>query len=93
MRHLLSIADLDRAAIERILDRAASFAEVSEREIKKVPALRGRTRPQPLLRGQHAHALLASSSPPSRSAPTSSTSPPAARASRRASRSRTPSRR
>jgi aspartate carbamoyltransferase catalytic subunit len=43
MRHLLSITDLDRAGIERILDRAASFAEVSEREIKKVPALRGRT--------------------------------------------------
>jgi aspartate carbamoyltransferase catalytic subunit len=42
MRHLLSIADLDRAAIERILDRAKSFTEVSEREVKKVPALRGR---------------------------------------------------
>jgi aspartate carbamoyltransferase catalytic subunit len=42
MRHLLSIEDLDRAAIERIVDRAASFAEVSDREIKKVPALRGR---------------------------------------------------
>ena len=32
-----------REEIERILDRAASFAEVSEREIKKVPTLRGRT--------------------------------------------------
>jgi aspartate carbamoyltransferase catalytic subunit len=42
MRHLLSIADLDRAGIERILDRAKTFTEVSEREIKKVPALRGR---------------------------------------------------
>jgi aspartate carbamoyltransferase catalytic subunit len=42
MRHLLSIEDLDRAAIERICDRARTFAEVSEREIKKVPALRGR---------------------------------------------------
>jgi aspartate carbamoyltransferase catalytic subunit len=42
MRHLLSIEDLDRAAIERILDRARSFTEVAEREIKKVPALRGR---------------------------------------------------
>jgi aspartate carbamoyltransferase catalytic subunit len=42
MRHLLSIEDLDRAGIERILDRARSFAEVSEREVKKVPALRGR---------------------------------------------------
>ena len=43
MRHLISIEDLDRAAIERILDRAESFAEVSGREIKKVPVLRGRT--------------------------------------------------
>ncbi len=43
MKHLLSIEDLDREAIERICDRAASFAEVSDREIKKVPALRGRT--------------------------------------------------
>ena len=42
MRHLLSIEDLDRAGIERILDRAKSFTEVSEREVKKVPALRGR---------------------------------------------------
>jgi aspartate carbamoyltransferase catalytic subunit len=41
--HLLSIDDIDRAGIERILSRAQSFAEVSGREIKKVPALRGRT--------------------------------------------------
>ncbi|WP_246851901.1 aspartate carbamoyltransferase catalytic subunit [Patulibacter sp. SYSU D01012] len=43
MRHLLSIEDLDRAAIERLCDRAATFAEVADRPIKKVPALRGRT--------------------------------------------------
>ncbi len=43
MRHLISIDDLNRESIERILDRAESFAEVSGREIKKVPALRGRT--------------------------------------------------
>jgi aspartate carbamoyltransferase catalytic subunit len=42
-RHLISIDDLDRSGIERMLDRAESFAEVSGREIKKVPALRGRT--------------------------------------------------
>jgi aspartate carbamoyltransferase catalytic subunit len=42
-RHLISISDLDRGGIERILDRAESFAEVAGREIKKVPALRGRT--------------------------------------------------
>ena len=43
MKHLLAIADLERADIERLLDLAERFAEVSEREIKKVPALRGRT--------------------------------------------------
>jgi aspartate carbamoyltransferase catalytic subunit len=42
-RHLISIADLAREDIERILDRAESFAEVSGRAIKKVPTLRGRT--------------------------------------------------
>jgi aspartate carbamoyltransferase catalytic subunit len=42
MRHLLSIEDLERGDIERICDRARSFTEVSEREVKKVPALRGR---------------------------------------------------
>ena len=42
MRHLISIEDLDRSDIERILDRARSFTEVSERQVKKVPALRGR---------------------------------------------------
>jgi aspartate carbamoyltransferase catalytic subunit len=43
MQHLLSIEDLDRETIERLCDRATSFAEVADREIKKVPALRGRT--------------------------------------------------
>jgi aspartate carbamoyltransferase catalytic subunit len=43
MNHLLSIEDLDRRAIEQICDRAAAFEEVGERDIKKVPALRGRT--------------------------------------------------
>jgi aspartate carbamoyltransferase catalytic subunit len=42
-RNLLSIDDLSREDIERILGRARSFAEVSGREIKKVPTLRGRT--------------------------------------------------
>jgi aspartate carbamoyltransferase catalytic subunit len=42
-KHLITIDDLDRGGIERILDRAESFAEISGREIKKVPALRGRT--------------------------------------------------
>jgi len=43
MKHLLSIAQLSKAEIEAILDRAESFAEVGRRDIKKVPTLRGRT--------------------------------------------------
>ncbi len=43
MKHLLTIADLSRADIERILAIADSFAEVADRDIKKVPTLRGRT--------------------------------------------------
>jgi aspartate carbamoyltransferase catalytic subunit len=43
MRHLLGIEDMGRAEIERILERAESFAEVGRRDIKKVPTLRGRT--------------------------------------------------
>jgi aspartate carbamoyltransferase catalytic subunit len=43
MKHLLSIEQLDRPAIEAILDRAESFAEIGRRDIKKVPTLRGRT--------------------------------------------------
>jgi aspartate carbamoyltransferase catalytic subunit len=43
MKHLLSIADLQRDEIEAILGRAESFAEVGRRDIKKVPTLRGRT--------------------------------------------------
>jgi aspartate carbamoyltransferase catalytic subunit len=42
MRHLLSIEDLDRDDIERILASAAFFAEVADRPIKKVPSFRGR---------------------------------------------------
>jgi aspartate carbamoyltransferase catalytic subunit len=42
-RHLISVADLTREDIERVLERAESFAEVSGRAIKKVPTLRGRT--------------------------------------------------
>jgi aspartate carbamoyltransferase catalytic subunit len=43
VKHLLSIAELSRADIERILSVAESFAEVAGRDIKKVPTLRGRT--------------------------------------------------
>ncbi|HTD09753.1 MAG TPA: aspartate carbamoyltransferase catalytic subunit [Solirubrobacteraceae bacterium] len=42
MKHLISIEDLDRADIERIVSQAERFAEVSDREIKTLPTLRGR---------------------------------------------------
>jgi aspartate carbamoyltransferase catalytic subunit len=44
VRHLLSVGDLGgREGIERMLDLTATFAEVMQREVPKVPALRGRT--------------------------------------------------
>ena len=42
-RDLISIEDLDRGDIERILETAERMQEVGEREVKKVPSLRGRT--------------------------------------------------
>ena len=42
-RDLLGIEDLDRGDIERILDTAEHMREVGERDVKKVPTLRGRT--------------------------------------------------
>ncbi len=42
-RHLLSIRELEGPDIISLLDSARSFAEVSTRPVKKVPALRGRT--------------------------------------------------
>ena len=42
-RHLLGIADLEPDEIQLILDTADTFLEVSGREIKKVPTLRGKT--------------------------------------------------
>ena len=43
MRNLLSIEELERGDVDRLCDRAASFAEVAKRDIKSVPTLRGRT--------------------------------------------------
>jgi aspartate carbamoyltransferase catalytic subunit len=43
LQHLLSIEGLPREVIERILDTAGSFAGVTEREVKKVPLLRGKS--------------------------------------------------
>jgi aspartate carbamoyltransferase catalytic subunit len=42
-RHLLSIDDLQRADVERVLDTARSLKTSLDRDVKKLPTLRGRT--------------------------------------------------
>jgi aspartate carbamoyltransferase catalytic subunit len=41
--HLLSVEGLPREIVTHILDTAASFVSVSDREVKKVPLLRGKS--------------------------------------------------
>ena len=43
LNHLLSIDGLPRAVVTQILDTASSFLEVSDRDVKKVPLLRGKS--------------------------------------------------
>ncbi|MEO8039501.1 MAG: aspartate carbamoyltransferase catalytic subunit, partial [Betaproteobacteria bacterium] len=43
LQHLLSIEGLPQDVVIHILDTARSFLPVSEREIKKVPLLRGKS--------------------------------------------------
>jgi len=43
LQHLLSVEGLPREVIERILDTAESFIGVTEREVKTVPLLRGKS--------------------------------------------------
>ena len=43
MRHLLSTEDLSPADLADLLDLTANFAEIQSRDIKRVPALRGKT--------------------------------------------------
>src|SRR5688500_6361103 len=43
MNHLLSMEDLDAAAITQVLDTAEALKDIALRPIKKVPTLRGRT--------------------------------------------------
>ena len=43
LQHLLTIEGLPREVLTRILDTAAPFSEVAEREVKKVPLLRGKS--------------------------------------------------
>jgi aspartate carbamoyltransferase catalytic subunit len=42
VKHLLSIAELDRSEIESLLELSERFREVTQRDIPKVPALRGK---------------------------------------------------
>lgn len=42
-KNLLSLEELSKEEIELVLETAESFKEVSSREVKKVPALRGKT--------------------------------------------------
>jgi len=42
-RHLISIQDLTRDDVERLLGTARNFEQSLEREVKKLPTLRGRT--------------------------------------------------
>jgi len=42
-KHLLGIRELEASEITHLLDTAETFREISKRDIKKVPALRGRT--------------------------------------------------
>ena len=41
--HLLSTEGLSKAVLTHILDTAANFVSVSDREVKKVPLLRGKS--------------------------------------------------
>ncbi|MGE4096390.1 MAG: aspartate carbamoyltransferase catalytic subunit, partial [Candidatus Binatia bacterium] len=43
LTHFLSIAGLSKEDLSFLLDTADSFREISEREVKKVPTLRGKT--------------------------------------------------
>jgi aspartate carbamoyltransferase catalytic subunit len=43
MRHLLAIEGMTREEIEKILETADAMLEISQREIKRVPTLRGKT--------------------------------------------------
>jgi aspartate carbamoyltransferase catalytic subunit len=43
LRHLLTLDGLPKAILEQILDIAEPFTEVAEREVKKLPLLRGKS--------------------------------------------------
>ena len=43
LQHLLTIEGLPKAIVNHILDTASSFVSISDREVKKVPLLRGKS--------------------------------------------------
>src|SRR5471030_3294941 len=43
LQHLLTIEGLPKSIVNHILDTASSFLEVSDRDVKKVPLLRGKS--------------------------------------------------
>jgi len=43
LQHLLTIEGLPKAVINNILDTASSFVSISDREVKKVPLMRGKS--------------------------------------------------
>ena len=43
MKHLTSIRELDQASAISLLDNAQQLSQVNEREVKKLPVLRGKT--------------------------------------------------
>lgn len=43
LQHLLTIEGLPKAVITRILDTASSFVSIGDREVKKVPLMRGKS--------------------------------------------------
>jgi len=43
LQHLLTIEGLPKAVIKQILDTASSFVSIGDREVKKVPLMRGKS--------------------------------------------------
>jgi len=43
LQHLLTLEGMPAAIIERVLDTAVPFVSIAERDVKKVPLLRGKT--------------------------------------------------
>ena len=43
LQHLLTIEGLPKSIINHILDTASSFVSISDREVKKVPLMRGKS--------------------------------------------------